>query len=175
MTKTIRALANFILFLMSLIFLSCQSTAKEENNNTSTPTAKESMYGVWQILSFKVVYNATLEIPDSQYVFEVKEENWQQILSTKPTLSYFYPDNTFRQEFMDKNNVPYDTIRGVWNLLGDTLMLISPTATYTYHLQLASDRADYRSIIDWDGDGVEDDEYTAIYRQISRDPKQVVQ
>jgi hypothetical protein len=169
MSKAICVIKNFILWTCIFFIFSCQSnTPTEESNESQFPLTQDDLYGKWQILSFKVTYNALLGIPDSQYVFEVKEENWQQILATKPTISYFYQNNTFRQEFIDNNNVPYDTIRGIWNLLGDTLMLISPTASYTYQVSLQSNRAIYSSIIDWDGDGEEDDEYFAIYKQLSK-------
>ncbi|MEM8523628.1 MAG: hypothetical protein AAGG68_03240 [Bacteroidota bacterium] len=155
----------FTFIILALFLLACESTEPQVEENT---IQRSDLIGVWEQVDFKVTYN-TFDEPDSIRVFEVKEENWTKSLSIKPVKTYFLADSTYRQDFIDLNDNVYDTQRGLWNLIGDTLMLISPSATYTYDIELSSNGTyDYSGLLDWDGDGAEDDRYEAKQRLVSR-------
>ncbi|MEL6944668.1 MAG: hypothetical protein AAFO82_18585, partial [Bacteroidota bacterium] len=78
-------------------------------------------------------------------------------------------DSTYRQDFIGLDDNVYDTQRGLWNLIGDTLMLISPEATYTYEIKVSQNGiCQYLGLLDWDGDGAEDDKYESTQRLVSR-------
>ena len=109
----------------------------------------------------------TTENTDSSYIFEVKEEEWASRLGSRPILFYFQPDNKYRQEFVALNDEVMSTARGMWNTFGDTLMLIEPNATYQYQVAIGKGLAEFRTMLDWDGDGQEDDSYSAVHRQVS--------
>lgn len=129
---------------------------------------RSDLIGVWEQVDLKVTYNI-FDVPDSMRVFEVVEENWTEVLSVKPVKTYFLADSTYRQDFIGLDDNVYDTQRGLWNVLGDTLMLISPNATYTYGINLVTNgTCEYLGVLDWDGDGVEDDKYEATQRLVSR-------
>ena len=158
-----------LLFLITFILMifSCQnteSTTEVEDNSIK----RSDLIGVWEQVDLKVTYNI-FDVPDSMRIFEVMEENWTEILSVKPVKTYFMADSTYRQDFIGLDDTVYDTQRGLWNVLGDTLMLISPNATYTYGINLEENgTCQYLGILDWDGDGVEDDKYEARQRLVSR-------
>lgn len=157
------------LFPLLFLFVACQSESSEREESTPSELTRSDLIGIWEQTSLRVAYNETLGIPDSVVVFEVKEENWIETLSVKPVRSYFLADSTYRQDFIDLEDNVYDTQRGLWNLIGDTLILISPTATYTYTITIAANgTSQYIGILDWDGDGMEDDEYRSTQRLLSR-------
>ncbi len=157
---------NILLFILSIFLVACGT----ENNRTeeASVTMRKDFYGVWQGVSLKVNINAGLDIADSVSIFEIQEQQWEKTLSVKPVLTYYFPDSTYRQEFIALDGVVYDSIRGLWNVIGDTLILISPQATYQYKFKINEGLSEYKGYIDWDSDGQEDDEYVSIQRLVSR-------
>lgn len=154
--------------LSAFLFLSCQgesSTGKEDAVTEKKPLS-EVLPGAWESVSIRVEVN-TAENTDSSYVFEVKEEEWAERLATRPIRLYFSPDNKYRQEFIALNGDNLSTTKGLWNTFGDTLMLIEPNATYQYEVSAGKGLAEFRTMMDWDGDGEDDDSYLAIHRQVS--------
>lgn len=156
------------LILLSL-FVACQSETDTSNLSDSEQLQRKDLIGTWEQTTMLITYNSTSGIEDSMTVFEVKEENWIKTLSIQPVRSIFKADSTFRQEFRTPTDSLYSRQRGLWNLIGDTLIMITSEATYTYEIELdGSGLSHYRSILDWDGDGMEDDAYEATHRLVSR-------
>lgn len=158
--------------LLILMLWSCSTTTNEDTAKiTENQTLNRSaFYGVWQAVSLKVTTNGTSEIPDSMSVFEISEQQWEKLLSVKPVLTYFYPDSTYKQEFRNINGEVYDTIKGLWNIVDERLLLLTPEAIYRYNVSLKSGMSEYNTVLDWDGDGVEDDLYFSTQRLISNNP-----
>ncbi len=154
----------------ALLLAACSNDndqAKEERPAKPQST-EEHLPGTWESVSVRVQVN-TADNKDSTYVFEVKEEDWIRRLGTRPIKLYFSPDKKYRQEFIATNDSILNTTRGLWNTFGDTLMLIEPNATYQYTVTLRENGlAEFRTLLDWDGDGEEDDEYLGVHRRISR-------
>lgn len=103
---------------------------------------------------------------DSSYSISVREQEWEAKLGMRPILTEFFPDHKYRREYRDLQDSLTQVNRGIWNLFGDTLMLIEPGATYQYKLRLEGDFLRFETYLDWDGDGVEDDEYTGMQKKI---------
>lgn len=155
-------------FLLLTTCFACQSET-DTTTKTATSLQRKDLIGTWEQTTLLITYNSNSGIEDSITVFEVKEENWVQTLSIQPVRSIFMPDSTFRQEFRTPSDSLYSRQRGLWNLIDDTLIMITPEATYTYQIELSgSGLSHYRSVLDWDGDGVEDDAYEATHRLVSR-------
>ncbi len=161
-------LAKLCVLLASILVLAdCQPSKGEKEADTPPAVPlKEALPGTWESVSVKVVVH-TAEGTDTSYVFEVLEEEWPTRLGMKPIRTYFHPDNTYRQEFIDVTDKVINVARGMWNTFGDTLMLIEPDATYQYIITPTKGMAEFRAVLDWDGDGQEDDEYLGIHRRIS--------
>ena len=98
-------------------------------------------------MSLRVDIN-TANGTDTSYVFEVREEEWISRLGVKPVKTYYKLDNKYEQVFTSLTDTILSTSRGMWNVFGDTLMMVEPNAT-------------------WDGDGEEDDDYVGVHRKIS--------
>lgn len=156
------------ILLPALSLWGCQGepSAGQEEVSAKQPPLKEALPGTWESVSIRVDVN-TAENTDSSYVFEVKEEEWAQRLGSRPIRFYFQPDNKYRQEFTALSGEVVSATRGMWNTFGDTLMLIEPNATYQYQVATGKGLAEFRTMMDWDGDGQEDDSYLGVHRKIS--------
>lgn len=157
-----------VLILFTIIFLACQSGESPANEEVASKVdLKKALPGTWESISVTVNIN-TANNTDSSYVFEVKEENWESKLGLKPLRSYYDYDNKYRLEYRSLVDTVINIDRGIWNVFGDTLMLIEPKATYQYIVKIENGFSEFRRIMDWDGDGEEDDEYLGIQRYVSK-------
>lgn len=152
----------------AFIFMGCQGdpSGKPGNQAEEQKPLSNVLPGTWESVSIRVEVN-TAENTDSSYLFEVREEEWGERLGTRPIRFYFQPDNKYRQEFIALDGQPLSTAKGIWNTFGDTLMLIEPNATYQYLVSTGKGMAEFRTTMDWDGDGEEDDNYLSVQRRIS--------
>ena len=152
--------------MLGLVF-SCQS---ESNVNEDTAEEvfdlKQAIQGTWQTTQLSVAVNSA-EGLDSFRVDQLTEQVWEQQFGMKPPIHYFQPDQKFRREHRNINDDIIDSSRGIWNVFGDTLMLIEEDATYQYVVQGGDGRIAWRTLLDWDEDGEVDDEYQSVHRQIS--------
>lgn len=145
-----------------------QKTAAMDETNLRGSDLQAAMYGTWEEIALEVNTNFESEEPDSISTFLVTEEMWETTLQVKPARTYFSRENKYQQIFKGLDEIPYDTIKGLWQVIGDTLTMISPEATYQYEVELAEGIMRFRTIIDWDGDDALDDEYVASKRLISK-------
>lgn len=154
--------------------MSCGNDISEDKTVDSDPQEKsipnDKLYGVWEGATFRVIVNSVENQVDSSFIFDISEADWETELQVKPVKTIFLPDSTYVQEFRGLNGDLYDVTKGLWNTYGDTLMLLEREATYIYGSRFnANGLLELRSLVDWDGDGQEDDEYTATHRLIGRD------
>ena len=144
-------------------------TAAEQQDGTSTTTNyREFLPGTWEKIGLRVEVNS-FNNQDSTFTVQVREEDWAKTTQSLPTLTYFLLDNKYRQEFRALNGDTLFVSRGMWNIFGDTLILVEPDTSYQFLLSVnESSNLEMRRQIDWDGDGLEDDDYLEIHRRISR-------
>lgn len=159
-----------ILFSLLVFLVACQPNSDKQDAASAKRSVKEAMPGVWETISIRVEINSAFGNPDSTTVFEVEEELWEQKLGVKPIRTYYELDHKYRSEYRAAGN---DTLvnmnKGLWNVVGDTLMLIEPTVSYTYHVKLLENgTGEFRSLLDWDSDGEADDLYIGLQRFISK-------
>lgn len=155
-----------ILLLLLVLLAACQSDGEKQTDTAEKADLTNVLPGTWEAVSLRVDIN-TFAGQDTSFLFEVKEEEWQRRLGVKPVRTIYTPDKKFRQEFYDPSGQLSTTTRGVWNVFGDTLMMIAPDATYQYVVQVADGRSEYRALMDWDDDGEADDVYLGVQRLIS--------
>ncbi len=155
-----------LLLLLSGLAMACQSNGKEEEPAPAVDL-KSALPGAWEAISLDVQVNS-FQGADTGFVFSIREENWEQRLGVKPKRTVFQLDNRFRSEFRSLQDSLIDVQRGIWNVFGDTLMMVEPDATTQYEVRLHSGLADFRSLIDWDGDGQADDEMLEVFRYVGK-------
>ena len=157
MIKIIK-LFSFLLLLLC----SCQKSESPESVDL-----KELMPGTWESVSIKVVVNSVSNT-DSNYVFDVPEKHWKEKLGVQPVKTYYQTEeNKFYSEYIDLDGNITNVERGKWYVFGDTLMRVTPEATYQYEVAIRGGVGTFTSMMDWDGDGNEDDEYSGVQRKIS--------
>ena len=155
------------LLAISLFVLGCQQEANSNKGAEETPTLLQTtLPGTWEAVSIKVSLT-TVDSTEVDSLFEVSEEYWVQKFSIKPVTTIFQPDNKFRQEFRNSQDSMLNEVKGIWNVFGDTLMLIEPNATYTYLVDVSKGLITFNATLDWDGDGATDDLYQGVHRKIS--------
>lgn len=155
------------LLLVSVISVACQQESNsKQTNEESSLQLRTALPGTWEAVSIRVDI-PSVDSTEIDSVFVVSEEYWVQKFSIKPVLTVFQPDNKFRQEFRNSQDSLLNEVKGIWNVFGDTLMLIEPNATYTYLVNMGKGIATFNATVDWDGDGQEDDLYQGVHRKIS--------
>lgn len=148
--------------LLSGMLMNCQSPAPQ--NSITTMDLKTTLPGTWETVAFRVNVKS-VNNTDSTYLLEVNEGEWEKLLQMRPIQTIYQADNRFYSDYKNLSDSLLRTTRGMWNVFGDTLMLISPDATYQYQVVLQADKAEFRARLDWDGDGQEDDEYVGIQKK----------
>lgn len=163
---------GIIFFLPLLILWSCQpAEPTEADNEPERVSIHDQMLGTWEAKYLKVDVD-TYENTDSSFTFEVSEEYWERTYKVRPFRTYFAPDSTFRTVRRNVQDYVVGEDRGLWRTFGDTLMLLQPDATLQYKVRLEKGQAYWAGLVDWDGDGREDDTYYAEFRYVGRTPRE---
>lgn len=124
------------------------------------------LQGTWESITINVKINS-MENTDSTAYFSIPEESWKNEYKVKPPRMFFEADQKYRREHRTFQDSLISRSRGIWNIFGDTLMMIEPDATYQYRVRPANGRITFYTLLDWDGDGLEDDEYEEVKRKVS--------
>jgi len=163
---TIRHLLIAALLLFG--FWTCQSS----QSSTGTPAGGAQpdfasiLPGTWENVSLLVVVN-TVANTDSSYSLVVPPGAWEQKLGIKPIQSTFTEENRYYSKYYNLQDSLIRSTRGMWNVFGDTLLLIEPEATYTYRMELLpEDQISFSALLDWDDDGQADDEYEGVQQKV---------
>ncbi|MEZ5038256.1 MAG: hypothetical protein R2828_00125 [Saprospiraceae bacterium] len=149
-------------------FISCQQEASSDQDHSQALDLNKTLPGTWELININVKVN-TFENMDSNFVQEIKEEDWEKIFYVKPVRTFYELDHKYRRAHFDLRDSLMSESRGMWNVFNDTLMMIEPDATYQYIVsQQSNGLLRVFTLLDWDSDGQEDDEYAGLMRYISR-------
>jgi hypothetical protein len=135
-----------------LLFFACEHTPREP-----------SLVGSWINSSMRVEVNA-----DSAYVFEADESNWEERLGMQPIRTYFRPDSTYLAEYRGPGGEVINRSAGRWWTQSDTLTMqqsIPDRIEYVCLWKIEGSKAILEMLVDWDGDGREDDRYIMVQRR----------
>jgi hypothetical protein len=152
-------------FIFLALVIGCSSDPASTTDSGKADLQK-TLPGTWESVSLRVDINSA-NGTDTSYVFEVREEEWVNRLGVKPVKTYYKLDNKYEQVFTSLTDTILSTSRGMWNVFGDTLMMVEPNATYHYEAGVENGLISLKARLDWDGDGEEDDDYVGVHRKIS--------
>ena len=155
----------FVLAILCLVH--CQSN-NDSSNQSDQPLLEEVMPGTWEAVSIYVKVNSVNNQTDSSYIFEIYENDWGPKLGVKPVKHYYESDRNYSFESRTIVDSLINRTRGKWFVNGDSIRIVTPVATYEYEVLFDGATVTLESLLDWDGDGVFDDEYTGKQRKISR-------
>lgn len=156
--------------LIGLLFAGITLTACQPGTEATEeePSLYERLSGTWETTYLKVDVQTADNQPDSSYIFEVKEGEWERLYRVKPHRTYFAPDSTFRTVHRSIPGEVMSQEKGLWNTFGDTLMMIQPNTTQQFKVSVDKGMGHFIGLVDFDGDGREDDSYYAIRRYVGR-------
>jgi len=166
-----------ILILVILFFYSCVSGQKEKSEELNSENFNEveeqygyvsqleqDILGEWTNVSMKI-WVKTYNNSDTSFIVDITEENWDLKMSVKPIVTTIKDDGTYISEFRNSfDSLIYKPL-GTWLIDGDTLIMEDHQDTYKYQIFIDGDRAEFNSLVDWDKDGMADDEYFGVQRK----------
>jgi hypothetical protein len=130
---------------------------------------EQDLIGVWVNESMRV-WVRSYNHSDTSFIVDINEENWDLKMTIKPITTTINADGTYSSEFRNSFDSLIYIPEGTWLLDGDSLIMEDRQDTYKYQVFVDGNRAEFRSIVDWDGDGVVDDEYFGVQRKIAGNP-----
>jgi len=157
---------------ISSLFIVLLAACQQNTDPKASTAPEESLYqkltGTWETTYLKVDVRSAENKPDSSYLLEVEEGEWERLYRVKPNRTYFSPDSTFRTVHRGIPGNLMSEDRGLWNTFGDTLMIIQPTKTSQFKVAFRDGKAHFVGLTDFDNDGKADDSYYAIRRFIGK-------
>jgi hypothetical protein len=143
------------LFILLLPALLCACKPSTGSPTQVKANLSKTLPGHWRSEYLRIRVNSYAG-RDSSFQVEADQNRQSELLfeaefSTEQRRFYFrYPQKSQLNE------------RGFWNTFGDTLLLVQPGLSAQYKVLLEKNRAQLSSLLDWDHDGSEDDEFYAI-------------
>lgn len=157
---------SVLILLGMLAFCTCVRDSGK-TPETAKPDLKAVMPGTWAA-TYLNVKMPTYQSGDTSEVFEASEEYWEAKYQVKPYRTYFDGEQKFHTVFRGVRGDVFGEAKGIWNIFGDTLVMIEPNKTVQYKVLIDKGMAHFSAVLDWDQDGEEDDEFYAIFRQVSK-------
>ncbi|MBN8702903.1 MAG: hypothetical protein J0M08_07550 [Bacteroidetes bacterium] len=167
-----------LFIISSVLFLySCKNGNKNEEQTTTADTTQtqqldpqKQLVGEWQNTVLKVTVN-TARNTDSTGIVDVNEQNWADVLKTKPIKMSFTEDGTFNTEYRNLKDEMINGGSGNWYIVNDTLVMNQkqPDIVSTFYKVAFSNEGtvELSGVVDWEGDGKVDDNYMGVLKNIS--------
>ncbi len=152
---------------LSIALLTCTDSA------TTTPPAAEAenlndaLLGTWETIEIRVT-SPTYQGGDTTVNDHIREADWGQIYGVRPARTRYTADGKLQRTHRLVNGQVANVTHGLWKPEGDSLFVIEPNITYRYGYELENDRLTLHGLVDYDLDGVADDDYTSVLRLVSR-------
>lgn len=156
-------------FYTLLVFVLFMSACTEQIELRKNKELSEQLLGEWSTVALKLTMHS-YNNRDTLYVFEVKEEEWEQKMNILPIRTTYKADGTYASEHRSLQDKIIYTPAGTWFVLGDTLVVRDtfpePGLAYKYKITLKSDSLILTGLEDCDRDGVADDDYYGLQRKL---------
>jgi hypothetical protein len=130
---------------------------------------EQDLTGTWVNESMRV-WVKSYNHSDTSFIVDINSENWEMKMTIKPIRTQINADGTYLSEFRNSFDSLIYRPKGTWFLDGDSLIMEDQQAVYRYQVFIDGDRAEFRSLVDWDDDGANDDEYFGVQRKIDENP-----
>ena len=101
-------------------------------------------------------------------VMEADSANWEARLQIKPIHTFFQADGSYYSEYRNLQDSIVRRPTGNWTIRGDSLIMrqtTPQTSTMTLHLTIDNGVATFSGLIDFDGEGKDNDEYLGKQRR----------
>lgn len=141
-----------------LAFTGCSKRSDMEN----------SLIGRWESVGLHVTVH-TYHNSDSTLVIDFEENDLRTRFPVKPTVTVLNEDGTYYLEYRTKSDSLVARPSGEWSVKDDSITMhqyVPAEYVYSYHVTLMPGKAEFRGMLDYDGDGKVDDEMIATSRKI---------
>ena len=149
----------FIIMLCLIIISSCNPEVESKNHETKS----DQIIGIWDS-KFMYVIQETVDGSTTSRILNVTPQDYEQVLGLQTARAYFNEDESYFRAYigLDGNEIKSDS--GKWAVTGDTITIsqFDPSGNMKiikYHLEIRGDTAIFNSLMDYDGDGEEDDTF----------------
>ncbi|MCZ6521337.1 MAG: hypothetical protein O6848_07580 [Bacteroidetes bacterium] len=110
------------------------------------------------------VVQETLDGSTTSRILNVTPEDYEQVLGLRTVRAYFNEDESYYGEFIGVDGKVVKSDSGKWAITGDTITISQFDTSgsmkiINYHLEIRGDTAIFNSLMDYDGDGTEDDTF----------------
>lgn len=136
---------------------------------TLKPNAQQGLgtqlIGEWRNLYVRIRLN--IHGPGRR-IIEADSVNWETRLRIKPIRTYFKADGSYYSEYRDLRDSILRVPSGTWVVRGDSIIItqLKPEKSIMkLKVSINKDKATFSGLLDFDGDGKNDDEYFGIQRR----------
>ena len=161
----------FITMLCLIIISSCKPEVESKN----IETISDQIIGIWDS-KYMYVVQETLDGSTTSRILNVTPEDYGQVLGLQTARTYFNQDESYIEEYIGVDGKVVKRDSGKWTITGDTITIsqFDPTGSMKvlkYHLEINGDTAIFNSLLDYDGDGAEDDTFkgTSVRVEIQKE------
>jgi hypothetical protein len=165
--RIIVSIAFAVLLHFSLLVQGQAKTQKYNSDDQTTGYISEleqSFIGEWTNVSMRI-WVKTYNQSDTSFIVDINEENWDLKMTVQPIVTTVFEDGTYISEFRNSFDSLMYRPEGTWMIDGDSLIMEDHQAIYKYKIFIDGDLAEFKSVVDWDGDGDVDDEYFGVQRK----------
>jgi hypothetical protein len=129
---------------------------------------EKSLIGKWENIGLHVTIH-TYHNTDSTVIMDFDEEDLRTRFPLKPMVTVLNEDGTYYLEYRTKSDSLVARPSGKWSLKGDSIIMhqyVPNESSFSYHVTMMPDRAEFRGLLDYDADGKVDDEMIALSKKI---------
>ena len=126
---------------------------------------QQKLVGEWRNIYLKIVTHHPGKEPQ---IIKADSANWVATLGIKPIRTHFNGDGSYYSEYRTPKDSLFKTASGTWLVRNDSLIMSQQkpvTSLLKLHVKLDNDIATFSGVIDFEGDGLADDEYLGMQRK----------
>ena len=146
---------------LAVCFIVFMSASKNRQGSLSS-----QLIGEWRNVYVKIIIHNKTKAGAT--TVEADSTNWEARLGIKPIRTQFMEDGTYYSEYRNKKDSLVRRPSGTWSITGDSLTMtqLKPDKSLLkVHVKIDNNHATFSGLIDFDGEGVWNDEYFGIQRK----------
>jgi hypothetical protein len=132
-----------------------------------TTNLSRQIIGEWRNVTLKITFDS-LNNAGPKKILEANENSWEQVLNIEPIRTHFLSNHTYYSEYRNTKDSLVRMPKGTWSIKGEeiTMHQTAPDeAVYVMRLKITGDLAEFKGMIDFDGNGKADDYYYGTQRK----------
>ena len=152
-----------LVICLAICFIAFASVSKNKFSVNNSLTSQ--LIGEWRNVYVKIIiHNKTKPVS----TMEADSTNWEARLGIKPIRTHFMEDGSYYSEYRNSKDSLVRRPSGVWAIKDDSLTMtqLKPDkSVLKVHVKIENDHATFSGMIDFDGEGIWNDEYLGIQKK----------